>query len=214
MLSMSKKSRTNVYHKTTHRTGKNSKFISYTKLSDGEVAALSILSMIGSIIGAFIVGTKPTEEEVEATRIKEEARQASNKAGYSAVEAEANRDARIAEFEAELAKVIVKAKADSTNYKGQISKKFNIIPAKAKITKLTRGSKKLTVYYANQKASGVTSYKIAYKRSGAGWKYTTSKSTYKTIKGLKKGKKYYVRVQAIGSTGAGAWSDTKSIKVK
>ena len=56
------KSRTNVYHKSTYRTGKNSKFISYTKLSDGEVAALSILSMIGSIIGAFIVGTKPTEE--------------------------------------------------------------------------------------------------------------------------------------------------------
>ena len=63
---MSKKSRTNVYHKSTYRTGKNSKFISYTKLSDGEVAALSILSMIGSIIGAFIVGTKPTEEEAEA----------------------------------------------------------------------------------------------------------------------------------------------------
>ena len=78
------KSRTNVYHKTTHRTGKNSKFISYTKLSDGEVAALSILSMIGSIIGAFIVGTKPTEEEVEA---------------------EANREARIAELEAELARL-------------------------------------------------------------------------------------------------------------
>ena len=91
---------------------------------------------------------------------------------------------------------------------------YKVIPAKAKITKLTRGSKKLTVYYANQKASGVTSYKIAYKRSGAGWKYTTSKSTYKTIKGLKKGKKYYVRVQAIGSTGYGAWSDIKSIKVK
>ena len=105
MLSMSKKSRTNVYHKSTYRTGKNSKFISYTKLSDGEVAALSILSMIGSIIGAFIVGTKPTEEEVEAARVKEEARQASNKAGYSAVEAEANREARIAKLEAELAKL-------------------------------------------------------------------------------------------------------------
>ena len=102
---MSKKSRTNVYHKSTYRTGKNSEFISYTKLSDGEVAALSILSMIGSIIGAFIVGTKPTEEEVEAARIKEEARQASNKAGYSAVEGEANREARIAELEAELAKL-------------------------------------------------------------------------------------------------------------
>ena len=99
------KSRTNVYHKSTYRTGKNSKFISYTKLSDGEVAVLSIFSMIASIIGAFIVGTTPTEEEVAATRVKEEARQASNKAGYSAVEAEANREARIAELEAELAKL-------------------------------------------------------------------------------------------------------------
>ena len=99
------KSRTNVYHKSTYRTGKNSKFISYTKLSDGEVAVLSILSMIVSIIGAFIAGTKPTEGEVETARVKEEARQASNKAGYSAVEAEANREARIAELEAELAKL-------------------------------------------------------------------------------------------------------------
>ena len=99
------KSRTNVYHKSTYRTGKNSKFISYTKLSDGEVAALSILSMIGSIIGAFIVGTKPTEEEVEAARVKEEARQASNKVGYSAVEAGVTREARIAKLEAELAKL-------------------------------------------------------------------------------------------------------------
>ena len=36
------KSRTNVYHKTTHRTWESSKFISYTKLSEGEVAELSI----------------------------------------------------------------------------------------------------------------------------------------------------------------------------
>lgn len=102
---MSKKNRTNVYHKSTYKTGKNSKFVSYTKLSDLEVAVLSILGMIGSIIGCFIAGTTPTEEEVEATRIKEEARQASNKAGYSAVEAEANKEARIAELEAELAKL-------------------------------------------------------------------------------------------------------------
>ena len=102
---MSKNSRTNVYHKTTHRTGKNSKFISYTKLSDGEVAILSIFSIIASIIACFAIATKPTEEEVEAARVKEEARQASNKAGYSAIEAEANREARIAELEAELAKL-------------------------------------------------------------------------------------------------------------
>ena len=102
---MSKKSGTNVYHKSTYRTGKNSKFISYTKLSDGDVALLSIFGIIASIISLFITTTKPTEEEVEAARVKEEARQASDKAGYSAVEAEANREARIAELEAELARL-------------------------------------------------------------------------------------------------------------
>ena len=99
------KSGTNVYHKSTYRTGKNSKFISYTKLSDGDVAILSIFSIIASIIAFFVTATKPSEEEVEVARIKEEARQASDKAGYSAVEAEANREARIAELEAELARL-------------------------------------------------------------------------------------------------------------
>ena len=41
----------------------------------------------------------------DGTHLEEEARQASNKAGYSAVEAEANREARIAELEAELAQL-------------------------------------------------------------------------------------------------------------
>ena len=54
---------------------------------------------------------KEVEEEPEpglikdGTHLEEEARQASNKAGYSAVEAEANREARIAELEAELARL-------------------------------------------------------------------------------------------------------------
>ena len=50
---------------------------------------------------------KPKEEVKEEPKeeVKEEARQASNKAGYSAVEAEANREARIAELEAELARL-------------------------------------------------------------------------------------------------------------
>lgn len=109
------------------------------------------------------------------------------------------------------AKVSVIGKGYATGVK---TATYKVIPAKAKITKLTRGSKKLTVYYANQKATGVTKYQIAYKRSGYGWKNTTTTSTSKTIKGLKKGKKYYVKVRAYGSTGYGAWSDTKSIKVK
>lgn len=109
------------------------------------------------------------------------------------------------------AKVSVIGRGDAAGVK---TATYTVIPAKAKITKLTRGSKRLTVYYANQKASGVTKYQIGYKRSGSGWRYTTTTSTSKTIKGLKKGKKYYVKVRAYGSTGYGAWSDTKSIKVK
>ena len=49
------------------------------------------------------VKEEPKEEVKEEP--KEEARQASNKAGYSAIEAEANREARIAELEAELARL-------------------------------------------------------------------------------------------------------------
>ena len=108
-------------------------------------------------------------------------------------------------------KVSVIGRGDATGVK---TATYTVIPAKAKITKLTRGSKRLTVYYASQKTTGVTKYEIEYKRSGYGWRKTTTTSTYKTIKGLKKGKKYYVKVRAYGSTGCGAWSDTKSIKVR
>ena len=79
--------------------------LEYSDVSGWSVAFGAVFKMIVSIIGCFAIATKPTEEEVEATRVKEEARQASNKAGYSAVEAEANRKARIAELEAELARL-------------------------------------------------------------------------------------------------------------
>ena len=79
--------------------------LEYSNVSGWSVAFGAVFKMIASIIACFAIATKPTEEEVEAARIKEEARQASNKAGYSAVEAEANREARIAELEAELAKL-------------------------------------------------------------------------------------------------------------
>ena len=79
--------------------------LEYSDVSGWSVAFGAVFQIIASIIAFFTIVTKPTEEEVEATRVKEEARQASNKAGYSAVEAETNREARIAELEAELAKL-------------------------------------------------------------------------------------------------------------
>ena len=79
--------------------------LEYSDVSGWSVAFGAVFKIIASIIACFAIATKPTEEEVEAARVKEEARQASSKAGYSAVEAEANREARIAELEAELAKL-------------------------------------------------------------------------------------------------------------
>ena len=79
--------------------------LEYSDVSGWSVAFGAVFKMIASIIAFFAIATKPTEEEAEVARVKEEARQASNKAGYSAVEAEANKEARIAELEAELAKL-------------------------------------------------------------------------------------------------------------
>ena len=79
--------------------------LEYSDVSGWSVAFGALFKMIASIIACFAIATKPSEEEVEATRAKEEARQASNKAGYSAIEAEANKEARIAELEAELARL-------------------------------------------------------------------------------------------------------------
>ena len=79
--------------------------LEYSDVSGWSVAFGAVFQIIASIIACFAIATKPTEEEVEAARVKEEARKASNKAGYSAVEAEANREARIAELEAELSKL-------------------------------------------------------------------------------------------------------------
>ena len=69
-------------------------------------------------------------------------------------------------------------------------------------------------------STGGTTYQIAYKKKGTSkWKYTTTTSKSKTIKSLKKGKKYYVKVRAYktvdGKKIYGSWSKTKlSKKIK
>lgn len=98
---------------------------------------------------------------------------------------------------------------------GTITKQFTVIPAKAKISKAKAGKKKATITIKSQKASGVTKYQIAYKlKTAKKWKTTTTKSTKKVIKKLKKGKKYNFKVRAYGKTGYGAYSAVKTIKIK
>lgn len=98
---------------------------------------------------------------------------------------------------------------------------YDIVPKKASIKSMTPGSKKLTVKASTKVSStGGSTYQIAYKQKGTSkWKYTTTTSQSKTIKSLKKGKYYYVKVRAYktvkGIKFYGSWSTTKlSKKIK
>lgn len=80
------------------------------------------------------------------------------------------------------------------------------------------GKKKATVKWSrNSKFGG---YQIYYKQSGKKAKYTYASSTAssKTIKSLKKGKKYYFKVRGYKKmnekTVYGKWSKTKTVRIK
>ncbi len=62
-------------------------------------------------------------------------------------------------------------------------------------------------------------YQVGYRQKGSKtWKYTTSKTTSKTIKKLKSRKYYYVKVREYKTVGKvkhyGAWSASKRVKIK
>ena len=113
---------------------------------------------------------------------------------------------------------------DENNMKGEVEvKDFKVAAAgkatgagKAKISKVKAGKKKLTIKY---KASGAKKYnvQVALKKNfkkGLKSKFTKKKSI--TIKGLKKKKKYFVRVRGAKSYGGvyiyGKWSKVKKSK--
>lgn len=94
-------------------------------------------------------------------------------------------------------------------------------PAKAKIVKLTKGKKRFTVKW--NKVSGADGYIIRYslKKNMKKAKTVNVKNgaaVKKTVKKLKAGKKYYVKVCAYKKNGKkvlkGKWSAKKSVKVK
>ena len=104
------------------------------------------------------------------------------------------------------------------NFTGSISKKFKILPAKVTILTPVAGTKKMTVKYKTVK--GDCRYQIAYRIKGtSAWtKVNTTLQTAKTIKNLKSGKTYQIRIRAYkkvdGRNFIGPWSDTKTVKVK
>ena len=98
------------------------------------------------------------------------------------------------------------------NYAGSKSLSYKILPKKATVKSVTPGKKKLTVKAGTKVSStGGSKYRIAYKVKGAkSWKYTTTTSQTKTIKSLKKGKKYQVKIQAYKGDYKGSWSSVKT----
>ena len=106
-------------------------------------------------------------------------------------------------------------------YTGSVKKAFRIVPKKVTGLKLTAGKGKLSVKWT--KVSGVDGYELRYglKKSFSDAKKQTAKkaATVKaTIKSLKAGKTYYVRIRSYrtvnGVKYVSAWSATAKCNVK
>ena len=107
------------------------------------------------------------------------------------------------------------------NYTDSVKKTFRILPKAVKLSSVTPGVKRLTVKW--KKGAGGVSYELQYslKQSFKSKKTMTIGNTAtvkRVIKGLKKGKTYYVRIRAFKRVDNrkyySAWSDVLSGKVK
>lgn len=107
------------------------------------------------------------------------------------------------------------------NYSGSTTLSFTILPKATKVSKLTAKKKQITVKWSKISAQR-TGYQIQYSTSATfASKKTvkiTSNTTSKTIKSLKKNKKYYFRIRTYttvsGKNYYSPWSATKSVKTK
>ena len=107
-------------------------------------------------------------------------------------------------------------------YYGTDRKTFRILPAKSGITKLTAGSRRLNIRWKSVKKQ-TSGYQIQYCTDGHYKKSKTitirsNKTTSYTLKKLKVGKVYYVRVRTYKTVGGkkyySNWSGTKWRKIK
>lgn len=107
------------------------------------------------------------------------------------------------------------------NYDGKVNLSFTIVPSKLKITsKKSNGKGRLVVSYTTLRY--VSGYEVQYSLNKnfkkAKSTKLSSRSKYCTIRNLKSGKKYYVRVRAFKKVGNtkyyGDWSTAKNNKVK
>lgn len=112
----------------------------------------------------------------------------------------------------------------SGRYTGTVTRTFKIKPVKTYITDLDSKTKAFKVKW-KKKTTQTSGYQIMYSTSSKFTeKYTKTirvkgnKNYYKTIKGLKAGKKYYVKVRTYktvdGKNYYSSWSAKKTVKTK
>lgn len=113
-------------------------------------------------------------------------------------------------------RVTVKGKG---NYTGTIVKTFKIIPISTNITKISRGKTSIKVNY-NKRIYQVSGYQIrvssSSKMTNARYvKIGSYKTNNKTIKSLKRHKRYYVQIRTYKKTVSGtyysSWSSIRSV---
>lgn len=94
----------------------------------------------------------------------------------------------------------------------------NFVLKRASVKSILAGKKKLTVKATKKaKSLGGTMYQFAYKQKETKkWNYTKAASSFKVIRQLKKGKKYYVKIRVYKTVGKktyyGKWSVAKLSK--
>lgn len=106
-------------------------------------------------------------------------------------------------------------------YKGCIVAEFNILPRKMEISKLKAGKKAFTLNWKTDKTVGAYQIKYSASKNFANAKtvtVTNVNSKTKTIKKLKSGRKYYVKMRSFKSVDGtkyySNWTAAKSVKVK
>ena len=106
------------------------------------------------------------------------------------------------------------------SYTGTKKIYFNIVPKKASLTKVVSNTKgRMGVTW--KKVSGITGYQIQYSTSSSfqnAKTVTVKGKTSRVIKGLKRGKRYYVRIRTYKTVSKvkyySAWSGTKKVTIK
>lgn len=119
-------------------------------------------------------------------------------------------------------KVTVTFKSTSKYYTGSKYAYFKINPKSTYLSKVTAGNKAFTAKWKKQSAQ-TTGYQLMYSpyssfKSGKTLLVSGSKTVSKTVKSLKAGKKYYVKIRTYktvkGVKYYSTWSKAKTVKTK